>query len=155
MSIRSSTSANDAATQGNVAMEETAKECATTPKRGRGFSLLLSMSDPKEDNGASKGQADKRSYISMWNMISQHVLSDVASKVGNELLDGTDDEVEDSSTLAERKPFNSLQDFSETKDDAETSSEDHIPRQHGRSFCRDDAVKLIRETVNEILTMPI
>ncbi|KAM3234539.1 hypothetical protein T459_13603 [Capsicum annuum] len=155
MSIRSSTSANDAAMQENVVMEATAKECAKTPKRGRGFSLLLSMSDPKEDNGASKGQAEKRSYISMWHMISQHVLSDVASKVGNELLDGIDDEVEDSSTPAGRKPCNSLQDFSETKDDAETSSEDHNPRQHGRNFCRDDAVKLIREAVNEILTTPI
>ncbi|PHT35030.1 hypothetical protein CQW23_26830 [Capsicum baccatum] len=81
MSIRSSTSANDAATQENVAMEETAKECAKTPKRGRGFSLLLSMSDPKEENGASKGQADKLSYISMWHMISQHILSDIASKL--------------------------------------------------------------------------
>ncbi|PHU17101.1 hypothetical protein BC332_12796 [Capsicum chinense] len=91
MSIQSSSSANDAATQENVAMEETEKECAKTPKRGRGFSLSLSMSDPKEDNGASKGQADKRSYISMWHMVSQHVLSDVASKVGNELLDGTND----------------------------------------------------------------
>ncbi|PHU17097.1 hypothetical protein BC332_12792 [Capsicum chinense] len=72
------------------------------------------MSDPKEDNGASKGQADKRSYISMWHM-----------------------------------------DFFETKVDAETSREDHNPRQHGRSFCRDDAVKLIREAVNEILITPI
>ncbi|PHT53161.1 hypothetical protein CQW23_07623 [Capsicum baccatum] len=108
MSIQSSSSTNDAATQENVAMEETEKECAKTPKRGRGFSLLLSMSDPKEDNGASKGQADKRSYISMWHMVSQHVLSDVASKVGNELLDGTNDGVEDSSTPAERKTCNSL-----------------------------------------------
>ncbi|PHT54181.1 hypothetical protein CQW23_08643 [Capsicum baccatum] len=57
------------------------------------------MSDPKEDNGASKGQADKRSYISMWHMVSQHVLSDVASKVGNELLDGTNDGVEDNKSL--------------------------------------------------------
>ncbi|KAM3281128.1 hypothetical protein P3S67_028148 [Capsicum chacoense] len=46
-------------------------------------------------------------------------------------------------------------DFSETKDDAETSREDHNPRQQGRSFCRDDAVKLIRKEVNEILTTPI
>lgn len=155
MSIQSSTSACDAALQENVTMEEAAKECEKTPKRARGFSLLLSMSDPKEEDGASKGQADKRSYISMWHMISQHVLSDVATKVGNELLDGTDDEVEDSITLSERKTCNTLQDFSETKDDAETSREDHNPRQHGRSFCRDDAVKLIREAVNEILTTPI
>ncbi|PHU17095.1 hypothetical protein BC332_12790 [Capsicum chinense] len=94
------------------------------------------MSDPKEDNGSSKGQADKRSYkrsyINMWHMVSQHVLSDVVSKVGNELLDGTNDGV-----------------------DAETRREDHNPRKHGRSFYRDDVVKLIREAVNEILTMPI
>ncbi|XP_055800654.1 uncharacterized protein LOC129870089 [Solanum dulcamara] len=156
MSIRSSTSASDAAMQENVTMEETAKECEKTRKPLRGFSLLLSMSDPKKDDGASKEQAEKRSYISMWHMISQHVLSDVASKVGNELLDGTDDEVEDSNSRpAERKMCNSLQDSSETKDDAETNREDHNPSHHGRSFCRDDAVKLIREAVNEILTTPI
>ncbi|MCD7459287.1 hypothetical protein HAX54_040546 [Datura stramonium] len=153
--IQSSTSASDAATQENVAMVEAAKECEKTPKPVRGFSLLLSMSDTKEDDGASKGQADKRSYISMWHMISRHVLSDVASKVGNELLDGTDDEVEDINTPTAMKSCNSLQDFSETKDDADTSREDHYPSHHGRSFCRDDAVKLIREAVNEILTTPI
>ncbi|PHT80930.1 hypothetical protein T459_13945 [Capsicum annuum] len=91
MSIQSSSSTNDTAMQENIAKKETEKECAKTPKLGRGFSLLLSMSDPKEENGSSK----------------------------------------------------------------ETSREDHNPRQHGRSFCRDDAVKLIREAVNEILTMPI
>ncbi|KAJ8562760.1 hypothetical protein K7X08_031212 [Anisodus acutangulus] len=149
MSIQSSTSARDEAMQENVAMVEAAKECEKTPKRGRGFSLLLSMSDPKEDDGASKGQADKRRYISMWHMISQHVLTDVASKVGNELLDGTDDEVEDSNTPTETKTINSLQDFSDT------SKEDHNPSHRGRSFCRDDAVKLIRDSVNEILTTPI
>ncbi|XP_060182681.1 calmodulin binding protein PICBP-like isoform X1 [Lycium barbarum] len=135
------------AMQENVAREEMAKECERTPKRGRGFSLLLSMSDPKEDDGASKSQVDKRSYITMWHMISQHVLSDVASKVGNEILDGTDDEVEDSNTPAAMK--------SETKDDADTRREDHNQGHHGRSFCREDAVKLIREAVNEILTTPI
>lgn len=152
--IQSLTSASDAAMQENVAMVEAAKECEKMPKPVRGFSLLLSMSDPKEDDGASKGQADKRSYISMWHMISQHVLSDVASKVGNELLDGTDDEVEDINTPTAMKSCNSLQDFSETKDDADTSR-DHNPSHHGRNFCRDDAVKLIREAVNEILTTPI
>ncbi|PHT79102.1 hypothetical protein T459_17154 [Capsicum annuum] len=83
-----STSANDAAMQENVAMEETAKECEKTHKHVRGFSILLSMSDPKEDDGGSKGKAHKRSYISMWHMISQLVLllSDVASKVGNDYL---------------------------------------------------------------------
>lgn len=156
MSIQSSTSASDATIQETVTREETTKECEKTRKPLRGFSLLLSMSDPKEDDGASKGQADKRSYISMWHMISQHVLSDVASKVGNELLDGTDDEIEDSSsTPSERKTCNPLEDFSETKDDAETNREDHNPSHHGRNFCRDDAVKLIREAVNEILTTPI
>ncbi|CAN4089837.1 unnamed protein product [Withania somnifera] len=155
MSIPTSTSASDVAVLENVAMEETAKECEEAPKRVRRFSLLLSISDPKEEDGASKGQVDKRNYISMWHMISQHVLSDVASKVGNELLDGTDDEVEDRNTPAERKTCNSLQDFSDTKDNADTSREDHNPRQQGRSFCRDDAVKLIREAVNEILTTPI
>ncbi|CAN4106634.1 unnamed protein product [Withania somnifera] len=138
MSTQSSTLASDAAMQEHVAMEETTKECEKTPKRVRGFSLLLSMSGPKEEDGPSKGQADKRSYIKMWHMISQHVLSDVASKVGNELLDGIDDE-----------------DFSKTKDDADTIREDHNPRQHERSFCRDDAIKLIREAVNNILTTPI
>ncbi|KAF3669759.1 hypothetical protein FXO37_08860 [Capsicum annuum] len=81
LNLQISSSANDAAMQENIAKKETEKECVKTPKLGRGFSLLLSMSDPKEDNGASKAT--------------------------------------------------------------------------GRSFCRDDAVKLIREAVNEILITPI
>ncbi|PHT44819.1 hypothetical protein CQW23_13977 [Capsicum baccatum] len=46
-----------------------------------------------EDNdGTYRKQANKQKHVSMWQMISQHILSDVVSKVGNELLDGTDDE---------------------------------------------------------------
>ncbi|XP_009589706.1 uncharacterized protein [Nicotiana tomentosiformis] len=132
-----------------------AKECEKAPKAVRGFSLLLAMSDPKKDDAASQKQVDKRNYISMWHMISQHVLSDVASKVGNELLDGTDDEVEDSNTPTGTRTCNSRQDFTDTKDEPDTSREDHNPSHNGRNFCRDDAVKLIREAVNEILTTPI
>ncbi|XP_009787828.1 uncharacterized protein [Nicotiana sylvestris] len=155
VSIQSSTSACDAAMQENVAIAESAKEREKAPKAVRGFSLLFAMSDPKKNEAASQNQVDKRNYISMWHMISQHVLSDVASKVGNELLDGTDDEVEDSNTPTRTRTCNSRQDFTDTKDEPDTSREDHNPIHNGRNFCRDDAVKLIREAVNEILTTPI
>ncbi|PHU05958.1 hypothetical protein BC332_26780 [Capsicum chinense] len=100
-----------------------------------------------EDNdGTYRKQANKQKHVSMWQMISQHILSDVVSKVGNELLDGIDDEVNDIKTPAEAYMDNLLQDFSEEKDNIS---------HYRRSFSRNDAVNLIREAVNQILTTPI
>ncbi|XP_049376086.1 calmodulin binding protein PICBP-like [Solanum verrucosum] len=83
----------------------------------------------------------KQKHISMWHLISQHILSDVVSKIGNEQLN----EVNNNKTLAETNRDNSLHDFSEEKDDMS---------HNGRSFSRNDAVNLIREAVSQILTTP-
>ncbi|RAL51874.1 hypothetical protein DM860_010592 [Cuscuta australis] len=69
-------------------------------------------------------------HISMWHMISQHVLSGVISKAGTGLLEGTDDEEEeDVHTIRE----------TETR----------------RDFSRDDAIGVVKEVVNEILITDI
>ncbi|CAH9068781.1 unnamed protein product [Cuscuta epithymum] len=70
-------------------------------------------------------QPEKQKHISMWHMISQHVLPGVITKVGTQLLDETDDEVEVVITVRGRKAH---QDFS-----------------------RDDAIELVKEVVHEIL----
>ncbi|XP_015089487.1 calmodulin binding protein PICBP-like [Solanum pennellii] len=96
-----------------------------------------------EDEGETyRKQVNKQKHISMWHLISQHILSDVVSKIGNEQLD----EVNDNKTLAETNMDNSLHDFSEEKDDMS---------HNGRSFSRNDAVNLIKEAVSQIPTTPI
>ncbi|KAL3327193.1 hypothetical protein AABB24_037740, partial [Solanum stoloniferum] len=99
------------------------------------------ITEAEDDNGTYRKQVNKQKHISMWHVISQHILSDVVSKIGNEQLD----EVNNNKTLAETNMDNSLHDFSEEKDDIS---------HNGRSFSRNDAVNLIREAVSQILTTP-
>ncbi|KAK4725410.1 hypothetical protein R3W88_028189 [Solanum pinnatisectum] len=99
------------------------------------------ITEAEDDNGTYRKQVNKQKHISMWHVISQHILSDVVSKIGNEQLD----EVNNNKTLAETNTDNSLHDFSEEKDDIS---------HNGRSFSRNDAVNLIREAVSQILTTP-
>uniref|UniRef100_M1CXC4 PNCBP n=2 Tax=Solanum tuberosum TaxID=4113 RepID=M1CXC4_SOLTU len=99
---------------------------------------------PHENNmnlSECEATVNKQKHISMWHLISQHILSDVVSKIGNEQLN----EVNNNKTLAEMNSDNSLHDFSEEKDDI---------GHNGRSFSRNDAVNLIREAVSQILTTP-
>nr|GMD64200.1 calmodulin binding protein PICBP-like [Ipomoea batatas]GMD85659.1 calmodulin binding protein PICBP-like [Ipomoea batatas] len=93
---------------------------------------------PKD--GTGRAELETQNYISMWHMVSQHVLSGIASKIGSELLDGADDET---------KPRGSRdQDLSKPHDEGDSGNDDHGYR---RNFNRDDAIKLVREAVNEIL----
>nr|AAN71903.1 calcium/calmodulin protein kinase 1 [Nicotiana tabacum]AAS67891.1 calcium/calmodulin protein kinase [Nicotiana tabacum] len=104
------------------AKQEDSSNDEKAPKAVRGFSLLLAMQKQKsndEDSDAASQNKQVRNYISMWHMKSQkkdednsHVLSqedsNVASSVGNELLDGdkTDDEVSNSdSPVARNSPL--------------------------------------------------
>ncbi|KAH0721280.1 hypothetical protein KY290_006203 [Solanum tuberosum] len=98
------------------------------------------ITEAEDDNGTYRKQVNKQKHISMWHLISQHILSDV-SKIGNEQLD----EANDNKTLAETNTDNSLHDFSEEKDDMS---------HNGRSFSRNDAVSLIKEAVSQILPTP-
>ncbi|KAG5583474.1 hypothetical protein H5410_054101 [Solanum commersonii] len=109
------------------------------------ISNLGNDSDKTHENNMNLSECEatvnKQKHISMWHLISQHILSDVVSKIGNEQLD----EVNNNKTLAETNLDNSLHDFSEEKDDI---------GHNGRSFSRNDAVNLIREAVSQILTTP-
>ncbi|TMW98539.1 hypothetical protein EJD97_003906 [Solanum chilense] len=100
------------------------------------------ITEAEDEDETYRKQVNKQKHISMWHLISQHILSDVVSKIGNEQLD----EVNDNKTLAETNMDNSLHDFSEEKDDMS---------HNGRSFSRNDAVNLIKEAVSQILTTPI
>lgn len=104
------------------------------------------------NDGTGRAQLETQNYISMWHMVSQHVLSGIASKVGTELLDGADDEAEETITLEETKPRGSCdQDLSKPCSKVDAGNDDLGSSYHRRNFNRDDAIKLVREAVNEIL----
>ncbi|KAL0404855.1 UNVERIFIED_CONTAM: Calmodulin binding protein PICBP [Sesamum radiatum] len=46
-------------------------------------------------SGRSSTETDRTNHIKMWHMIYQHVVSGIAERVGNQLLDGADDEEEE------------------------------------------------------------
>ncbi|KAJ8570444.1 hypothetical protein K7X08_037416 [Anisodus acutangulus] len=101
-------------TQENNMIVPSASECDENKK----------ITEAESEDGTHRKQVNKQNHISMWHMISQHVLSDVVSKVGSDqLLEGTDDEVNDNKKLAEIITDNSLRDIS----------------RYGRSFSRNDA----------------
>lgn len=149
---------NDSLTNdGDVAPEtdinvSSASECEARESTTVSSDENEKITELEGDDGTYRRQVNKQKHISMWHMISQHVLSDVISKVGSELLDGTDDEVEDNNTPAALNTGNSFQDSSKTKDDADTNREDPYTSHYARSFSRNDAVNLIREAVSQILT---
>ncbi|KAK4737419.1 hypothetical protein R3W88_001116 [Solanum pinnatisectum] len=65
----------------------------------RGTSSTISNlgNDAEDEDGTYRKQLKKQKHISMWHLISQHILSDVVSKIGNEQLD----EINNNKTLAE------------------------------------------------------
>ncbi|KAJ8570437.1 hypothetical protein K7X08_037409 [Anisodus acutangulus] len=73
------------------------------------YALQQAIKAESED-GTHRKQVNKQNHISMWHMISQHVLSDVVSKVGSDqLLEGTDDELREDEIinreLSKNEPF--------------------------------------------------
>ncbi|KAG8372045.1 hypothetical protein BUALT_Bualt12G0025800 [Buddleja alternifolia] len=74
-----------------------------------------------EDENEKTGRITR---IKMWHMIYQHVVSGIAEKVGSHLLDGSDDDEEENKTSA-------------------IKDADH--------FTKSDALKLVKEAVDEIL----
>ncbi|KAJ8570439.1 hypothetical protein K7X08_037411 [Anisodus acutangulus] len=68
------------------------------------------ITEAESEDGTHRKQVNKQNHISMWHMISQHVLSDVVSKVGSDqLLEGTDDELREDEIinreLSKNEPF--------------------------------------------------
>nr|GEV64749.1 putative calmodulin-binding domain, plant [Tanacetum cinerariifolium] len=84
-----------------------------------------------EMNKESEPDLEKEKRMKMWHMIYQHVVTDIATKIGSDLLlDGED------STNSEEKNMQEV---------------DHIERNYRLQFTQRDAVKLVRESVDEIL----
>lgn len=106
-------------------------EIKTTPNVGS--SSFSERSEEKKESRFDFGagnQLEKEKHIKMWHMIYQHVAMDIATKIGSELLlDGEE------STNSEEKNLQEV--------------EGHTERKHGFRFT--DAVKLVRESVDEIL----
>ncbi|KAL1555364.1 calmodulin binding protein PICBP-like [Salvia divinorum] len=85
------------------------------------------VQSPQEDaiSDCTEGkEKDRKKHIKMWHMIYQHVVSDIAEKVGGHLLDGGEDEQE----------------------------EDHATSSNLRGgLTKSDALKLVKQAVDEIL----
>ncbi|CAH9100752.1 unnamed protein product [Cuscuta europaea] len=122
------------------------KEASTESVPTQSVQQLQELHGGYPNNDArGKAQMGNQNYIAMWHMVSQHVLSGIASNTKSALLDETDDESEGSITLGEAK---SRLPCDEENHDLDSSCQK-------RSFNRDDAIKLVREAVNEILITQI
>ncbi|XP_059646224.1 uncharacterized protein LOC132291125 [Cornus florida] len=104
---------------------------------------------------ACKSQMDKQKNIRMWHLIYQHVASGIAAKVGTQLfLDGDDEEeqADDGNTLPEIR-ISSCDDYSKTDCDLGKENHDanHDARRQRTEFNHTDAVKLVQESIDEIL----
>ncbi|XP_073132318.1 uncharacterized protein [Henckelia pumila] len=84
----------------------------------------------EDTNCAVDDQVDRIDHIKMWHMIYQHVVSGIAEKMGSRILDGSDDE-------GDKSPG--------------TSKENHVSDDPGSGFTKSDALKLVKEAVDEIL----
>ncbi|KAL6555361.1 hypothetical protein OROGR_006619 [Orobanche gracilis] len=99
------------------------------------------LCDPIKES-SSCTQMDKNNHIKMWHMIYQHVVSGIAEKVGSRLLDGAEnDEVEDKFSPDGGYP----DDFSQSTNCS--SGKNHVSNR----FTKSDALKLVKEAVDEIL----
>ncbi|XAR68450.1 Calcium/calmodulin-dependent protein kinase [Bertholletia excelsa] len=83
---------------------------------------------------AYKTKLDKEKHMKMWHLLCQHVVSKVAAKVENQLLDGEDenDQVEGAKTLLQ------------SRGDCDSRCQKVV-------FSQSDAVKLVQEAIQEIL----
>ncbi|KAL8213752.1 hypothetical protein R6Q57_003201 [Mikania cordata] len=86
----------------------------------------------KIEESELKSDMEKEKHIKMWHMIYQHVVTDIATKIGSDLL--VDDE---ESTNSEDKNLQEV--------------EDQTERKYRLQFTQSDAVKLVQESVDEIL----
>ncbi|XP_075517783.1 uncharacterized protein LOC142552067 [Primulina tabacum] len=87
-------------------------------------------SEHKDTNGDVDDQVNRKDHINMWHMIYQHVLCVIAEKMGSQLLDGSDDG-------GDKSPG--------------TSKENRVSNNPGSGFTKSDALKLVKEAVDEIL----
>ncbi|KAK4412895.1 Calmodulin binding protein PICBP [Sesamum alatum] len=122
--------------QKNMA-EKTEKEAIPTAQGLQEDATSDRMSGQTNHDGQSCTETDKKNHIKMWHRIYQHVVSNIAERVGNQLLDGADDTGECSNHFTQP-----------TVDSSETN---HVPSNLSGGFTKSDALKLIKEAVDEIL----
>ncbi|KAK6782338.1 hypothetical protein RDI58_020134 [Solanum bulbocastanum] len=63
----------------------------------------ITEAEDKDEDGTYRKQVKKQKHISIWHLISQHILSGAVSKIENEQLD----EINNNKTLAETNTDNS------------------------------------------------
>ncbi|KAL8489415.1 hypothetical protein ACS0TY_025355 [Phlomoides rotata] len=90
------------------------------------------VSDSIEGKANNSSQTDRKNHIKMWHMIYHHVVSDIAEKVGSQLLDGSEDD--------EAEQNGDSGDFSNNLRGGLTKS---------------NALKLVKDAVDEILVPEI
>ncbi|KAK4412893.1 Calmodulin binding protein PICBP [Sesamum alatum] len=100
-------------------------------------------------SGRSSTETDRKNHVKMWHMIYQHVVSGIAERVGNQLLDGADDDKEEDNKSPAISNGDHPNEFSQSTD--ESSEKDHVPSNLSGGFTKSDALKLIKEAVDEIL----
>ncbi|XP_057506662.1 calmodulin binding protein PICBP-like isoform X2 [Actinidia eriantha] len=102
---------------------------------------------------ANKTQLDKQKYISMWHLLCQHVVSDIATKVETHFVDGEDedDQVDGARTILQTNTDS----CSERRADHHTGKEDLDSSNKRTGFTQRDAVKLVKEAIEEILVPEI
>ncbi|PIN21042.1 Calcium/calmodulin-dependent protein kinase [Handroanthus impetiginosus] len=124
--------------------EETERE-ARWPLQGLQEDAISDCTNGNTNNSGEGIQMDRKNHIKMWHMIYQHVVSGIAEKVGRHLLDGSGhDEGEDNET-----PAINNGDYSDNS--LHSSQNNHV----SCGFTKSDAVKLIKEAVDEILVREI
>lgn len=145
-----SSSVSDQVEQLTTATEEKNRE---SKQEGIFVQEIPSPSGSKLDiraRGAQGTDLDKKKQLKMWHMIYQHVVTDIAEKVGTQLLlDGADGNEVDDEKKSGVKASKSNHEFSTTN--PSDSRENHDVSGHRLEFSRSDAVKLVQEAVDEIL----
>lgn len=127
-------------------------ETEAIPKEQLGLQDEISDSMEGEvKDGSQSNQMDRRNHIKMWHMIYQHVVSGIAEKVGLGLLEGgEDDEAEDDMSSATSNGDHAIaSDLSQTSNDLR--EETHVASNLRSGLTKSDALKLVKEAVDEIL----
>ncbi|GER25813.1 calmodulin binding [Striga asiatica] len=91
-------------------------------KHNEGILVQKNSANQESEESEIIDITDKKKHVEMWHMIYQHVVSGIAEKIGTRLLD-------------------------ESEEDVIISTEDH----GSREFTKSDALKLVKEAVDEIL----
>ncbi|KAL0404856.1 UNVERIFIED_CONTAM: Calmodulin binding protein PICBP [Sesamum radiatum] len=127
--------------------EQTEKEAIPTAQGLREESTSNQMEGQTKNSGQSCTEMDTKKHIKMWHRIYQHVVSNIVERVGNQLLDGADDdEVEDS-----KSPAINTGECSNMQPTDDSSEKNHVPSnlsvtsEEGQNVLSEDGVLIDEE----------